>query len=178
LNDFLTELSLLKKNFSFRSLTFVWMYVYGSDCMCRFVIRMRRSSSNLVMVHWFLTELSLLKKKFSFRSLTFVWMYVYGSDCMCRFVIRMRRSSSNLVMVHWFLTELSLLNLQKKIEILSFRSLIFVWMHVQDSNCMCRFVVGMCRSSSNLVMVHWFWQSYPSWNYNKKKYMKFSVSIL
>jgi hypothetical protein len=25
----------------------------------------------------------------------------------------------------------------------------------------------MCRSSSNLVMVHWFWHSYPSWNYKK-----------
>jgi hypothetical protein len=34
----------------------------------------------------------------------------------------------------------------------------------------------MRRSSSNLVMVHWFWQSYPSWN--KKKYEIFSFHSL
>jgi hypothetical protein len=52
----------LEINFTFRSLTFVWMYVYGSNCMCRFIIGIWRSSSNLVLVHRFFTELSLLNK--------------------------------------------------------------------------------------------------------------------
>jgi hypothetical protein len=35
-------------------------------CMCRFVIEMHRSSSNLVIVRWFLTVILLEQKKIQF----------------------------------------------------------------------------------------------------------------
>jgi hypothetical protein len=94
---------------------------------------------------------------------------------MGRFVIGIRRS--NLVMVHWFLIELSLLN-SEKIEIFTFRSLTFVWMNIWDSNCICRFVIGMRRSSLNLVMVRWVFDRVISLEQKKKKNRNFQFLFL
>jgi hypothetical protein len=40
---------------------------------------------------------------------------------------------------------------------------------------MCRYIIGMHRSSLNLVMVQTIWQNYPSWNYKKIWNFQFSL---
>jgi hypothetical protein len=93
--------------------------------------------------------------------------------CKCTYVIRIRSASSNLVMGHWFLTRLIPLELWKKNRNFQFSLSNFCLDACIGLNCTYRYVIGMRRSSSNLVMVHWFRQSYPSWNYIKYEIFSF-----
>jgi hypothetical protein len=57
-----------------------------------------------------------------------------------------------------------------------FRSISLERLDIFNSNLVYGYIIGLCRSSSNLVMVRWFfWQSYPSWKKNSVSDWLFSV---
>jgi hypothetical protein len=125
--------------------------------MFRYVKGMHRSSSNLVMVHWYLTELLLLEKNKSFQFLLSnfcldvrIWLKIACVDMLYEFA----GQDQICLWSDDFLTKLSLWTL-KKIEIFIFYSLSLQWLHTFHSNLIYRYIIELCRSNSNLVVVWW-----------------------
>jgi hypothetical protein len=90
--------------------------------MCRFVIEMCRSSSNLVMVHWFLTELSLLnlEKNWNFQ-------FPLSDFCLDAFI----RFKLHVLV-------------EKKLKIFSFRFLSLQGLHIFTLTLIYGYVIGIC----------------------------------
>jgi hypothetical protein len=87
-----------------------------------------------------------------FRSISLEQLNTFNSNLVYGYIIELCRSGSNLVMVQWFFDRV--IPLEKKIQ---FLLLTFVWMYVYKCwNSMCRFVIGMNRSSS-IITDNWLW---------------------
>jgi hypothetical protein len=148
----------------------VSVYCLGNCCkhLTYWYIVRKCSSSSMVMARWLLAVLSL-----NIFSVSVHYLSNSYTDSTQIWHIDMCRSSSNLVMVWWFLTEL---NVEKKKKFLVLVHYLPQQLYAFNSNIMYGYVIRMCRSSSNLVMVRWFWTNIIL--FNLKKFEIFSFRTL
>lgn len=93
---------------------------------------MARAYSITLFCHSVLSSFcpSVILSSFTFQSISQQMLHTFNSNFIYGCVIDIFRLSENLVLVWWFLKELCLFNLEKKGEILSFRSLTSEGIHI------------------------------------------------
>jgi hypothetical protein len=86
-------LSVCRSTSNVRSFSLHWLHILKWDLVCRFMIRISRSSIRSILDRVMPLGLRKIQIIYSFRSFSLHWLHILKWNLIYRFVIRKRRSS-------------------------------------------------------------------------------------